>query len=125
MNANTSNQGYGMPSMHLSKKSHAKYSMGKSKQSTLFDEEIKAASGTPGPLHYQPSHEQVTASVKFSKNILGYGVKSNQEPIKRCPGPADHMQDHTANFNDKLSTFNFKIKMDGGIKRHVFKSLRL
>ena len=59
INANKFNNGYNIPSLKLTKKRNANYSIGKSKQSTLFDEELKIARETPGPLTYSPREDLV------------------------------------------------------------------
>ena len=75
----------------------------------LFDEEIKAAKETPGPLNYMPNCSLTYQSAKYSKNILGFGERVTQKRIRIEPGPADHMQDQTKLYANKNKSFNFKI----------------
>jgi len=68
--------------------------MGRAKQNTLWDDEVKRSITSPGPQSYNSTNDKAVKMAKFSgKGIMGYDVKCNQKRIKATPGPGDYMRD--------------------------------
>lgn len=63
-----------MPNMLHTKKSVPKISMTKGKQFTLWEEEVRKAKETPGPLSYAPSYGVCEPNHRVGgKKLMGYG----------------------------------------------------
>ena len=76
--ANNYNNGFlAGPSLKLSKKKVAEYSVGKAKQNMLWTEECKKAFSSPGPTTYKPNSSLTMYNTIGTKNIFGFGLKSN------------------------------------------------
>ena len=106
------NNGYKIPSNSQNKKQVPQYTMGNGPQTTLWEDEKKRASNTPGPLCYNPQHKLTQAS-RFSMIAIGYDSKCNQKQIKLTPGPSDYINNNSNGFNKV--TFNHSFN-NGGLK---------
>lgn len=121
--ANTYNNGFLAPELHLSKKKAAQYSLPKDKQNKLWEEEVKKASNSPGPQSYKPNSSLTQYNCKGTKNIFGFGVKSNQTLIKYHPGPQDYENNNYSHKFLKMNSYNFKLTTQGSVRSNSVRTL--
>ena len=97
--------------MSQTKKGHASVSMTRAKNHTLYDEELRAAKATPGPLCYAPSHALLERAGRGGSHALGLGAKATAAVIAPAPGPG-HYEVNPSSINPKTS-HNLALKTGG------------
>lgn len=82
--------GQELPMMSHVKKRWPAFSQGKAKQFTLWQEEVKKAMATPGPLTYNQDDKVVKPS-RFDGVGLGMDIKCTLRDIELTPGAGDYL----------------------------------
>lgn len=87
--ADKSNADQHYPDVTQPKKRWPAYSVGKAKQFTLYEKEIKKAHVTPGPHTYEHDDQAVKPS-RFNGVSLGLDIKCTLRDIELTPGAGDY-----------------------------------